>query len=174
MLLSCSLSTSALLVTLCPHSLPTVSRSEGQVSTFSNHCGTLCRGQHHSCPCPMADPAASPHVSHLESGLLTYFSYFIHLLLSRLNLFHFKKIPLHVPQPSSMFPSGLLHSFLQLSFSIPFSVPLSLLLLILLSPLYLEIRQLIRGAERARLGEGQEHTPADKYFIREVVNSRRF
>ena len=50
MLLSCSLSTSALLVTLCPHSLPAVSCSEGQVSTFSNHWGTLCKGQHHSCP----------------------------------------------------------------------------------------------------------------------------
>ena len=31
-----------------------------------------------------------------------------------------------------------------------------------------------RGAERARLGEGQEPTPADKYFTREVGNSRRF
>ena len=71
-------------------------------------------------------------------------------------------------------PSGLPHSFLQLSFSIPFSVPLSLLLLILPSSLYLEIRQLIRGPGRARLGEGQEPTPADKYFTREVGNSRRF
>ena len=174
MLLSCSLSTSALLVTLCPHSLPAVSCSEGQVSTFSNHCGTLCKGQHHSCPLSYGwSGSLSPRFpsgERLVNLLLLFYS----PATFKAKSISFFKNPFACPSAILYAPSGIPHSFLQLSFSIPFSVPLSLLLLILPSSLYLEIRQLIRGAERARLGEGQEPTPADKYFTREVGNSRRF